>query len=535
MRFVLIEAEYSQALQTSSNMPTSQDSQRLPRANSNPFTRIAQALTNTRVLWILFSVLVVLVWGPRMFRSFWVDEAGTFWMAHDGFFSAIRKTWNWPGQSVLYSGIASLFCFSSGPLREFALRIPSVLGMAIAGYYLYKLTESAIGPGSGLVALILMAFHPDIVPLGTEARPYGLGIGAVAASCWYLYQYTETANRKYVVRFVFASLAVIYMHYLFGVIFLAQAGYLLYLFITNRRTVRWGELLAAFVAIALLSLPLLEHIRLLMREAHTLPLTFFPTVKDLVDRLISPFLAFGLLLSALAIQFGLPGGWRSPAVAKRSVLILGLGWWLIPPVLLFALSIKTPMRLFVPRYFSYSILAQVLLFVALAYSVLQSRVAQTWAMLGVLLSTASPLSISAGRARGSEELKPSLDIIRSENAKGTPPPILFSSPLPETNFEDWRAGAPGSHAYAPFVAYPVPNRILLLPYRFTDEVKQHVAELVRTELRDKPEVLFMAYQVFAESWESWLLQTMKDAGYTATVEHPNGYYVILFRRAANRS
>jgi len=193
------------------------------------------------------------------------------------------------------------------------------------------------------------------------------------------------------------------------------------------------------------------------------------------------------------------------------------------------------MRLFVPRYFSYSVLAQVLFIAALACSVLQSRAAQAWAMVGVLLSTASPLSIAAGRASGGEELKPSLDIIRSENAKGSPPPVLFSSPLPESNFEDWRAGAPGSHVYAPFVAYPVPNRILLLPYRFTDDVKRHIPELVRTELKDKPEILFMAHQTFAESWEPWLLQTMKDAGYTARVEHPNVYYVIVFRRAGSPS
>src|SRR5436853_5984735 len=114
-RFAPIEAEYSHGVQTGSHMPSLQDSQLLPRGASNPFGRRAEALTNARVLWILFSVLLVLVWGPRMFRSFWIDEAGTFWMAHEGFLSAIHKTWNWPGQPVLYSGIASLFCLSNGP------------------------------------------------------------------------------------------------------------------------------------------------------------------------------------------------------------------------------------------------------------------------------------------------------------------------------------------------------------------------------------------------------------------------------------
>ena len=508
-----------------------QASQPLPRVDSTSFGRVVSALTSARVLWVLFSVLVVLVWGPRMFRSFWVDEAGTFWMAHDGLIPAIQKTWNWPGQSVLYSAIVSLFCLNGGPLREFVLRIPSLLGMAIAGYYSYKLAESAIGSGAGLVALILMAFHPGIVSLGTEARPYGLAIAAVAASCWYLYRYTETADRKHLVPYVVASVAIIYTHYLFGTVFLAQAGFLLYISNTVRQAPRWGEMLGAYFAIVLLSLPLLQHMRLLMKEAHTLPLAFFPTVQELVGELLSPFLVFGLFLSAIAVQLFLPEGLRSPRPVKRSMLILALGWWLIAPVLFFVLSIKTPMRLFVPRYFSFSILAQVLLFVSVAYRVLQSRVAQTWAMLGVLLSTASPMSMAAGRTRGAEELMPFINTIRSESAKGTPPPVLFSSPLPESNFENWRTGAPGSHFYAPFVAYPVPNQILLLPYRFTDEVKQHIAELLRTELRDRPEILFVAHQVLADSWKAWILQTMTTAGFTATIEHPNVYYVIIFRRA----
>ena len=37
---------------------------------------------------------------PRLMRSFWVDEAGTFWMAHEGLRTAIEKCAHWPGSAA---------------------------------------------------------------------------------------------------------------------------------------------------------------------------------------------------------------------------------------------------------------------------------------------------------------------------------------------------------------------------------------------------------------------------------------------------
>src|SRR4051812_31507975 len=83
-------------------------------------------LRNPTFAWTVLGVLVSLVWGPRLLRSFWVDEAGTYWMAYKGPLLAIQRTWHWPGQSILYSFIESFFVVRSGALREMVLRIPSL-------------------------------------------------------------------------------------------------------------------------------------------------------------------------------------------------------------------------------------------------------------------------------------------------------------------------------------------------------------------------------------------------------------------------
>src|SRR5215471_8259305 len=90
---------------------------------------------------IAAAVVFAVVWGPRLTRSFWVDEAGTFWMAHEGLVRALQKTWHWPGQSLLYSAIASLFCIGGTPAREIVLRVPSLIGIAAAAYFVYRIAE----------------------------------------------------------------------------------------------------------------------------------------------------------------------------------------------------------------------------------------------------------------------------------------------------------------------------------------------------------------------------------------------------------
>jgi hypothetical protein len=56
---------------------------------------------------------------------------------------------HWPGQSILYAAITSLFCFEGSPFRDILLRLPALLGAAAACYILYRFANDAIGPVFG--------------------------------------------------------------------------------------------------------------------------------------------------------------------------------------------------------------------------------------------------------------------------------------------------------------------------------------------------------------------------------------------------
>ena len=284
-----------------------------------------------RAIWITIGILWACVWLPRVFRSFWIDEAGTFWMAHEGPLAAVEKTWHWPGQSVLYAVIASLFTLHDGPLREFVLRIPTLFGIGVAAYFLFRLAEDGIGKAAGPIAVIIFLFHPGTLQLGIQARPYGLALGAVVSSCWALYEWIGTRDRRVLAMYTAASVLVIYLHYFFAVVFASQVVYVLYTSFTERRRVKWNELLLSWLAAGLLTIPLLPHLQLLWHEKNTLPFAPAPTILDLTQTIVPPLIAFGTFVAGLLVQFAMPGTLRRPRAPQRSFFLFLSCWAMLPP------------------------------------------------------------------------------------------------------------------------------------------------------------------------------------------------------------
>src|SRR5262249_11679388 len=146
-----------------------------PALNKGPklsLARLGFVVGQARILTFLILALSAIVWGPLLRRRFWVGEAGKFWVGHQGRWAGVQKTSHWPGQSLLYAAIESFFCIGGPPWREFLMRVPSVIGVGAAAYFLYRIAERHIGTGAGLAAVILFLFHPDVTALGFQARPY---------------------------------------------------------------------------------------------------------------------------------------------------------------------------------------------------------------------------------------------------------------------------------------------------------------------------------------------------------------------------
>ena len=110
----------------------SRNSSRVPPAASH----LRDAAPSER-LWIiaLGTIAVTQLRFGLITTSFWLDETGTWWIVKDGARVAVRWSLSWSGQSPLFYLIAWFSSRLFG-LNEVALRIPSVLAMSGAIYFL---------------------------------------------------------------------------------------------------------------------------------------------------------------------------------------------------------------------------------------------------------------------------------------------------------------------------------------------------------------------------------------------------------------
>jgi hypothetical protein len=485
--------------------------------------RWLDAIASGRALPITAAIFFAVAWGPRLARSFWVDETGTFWMAHEGVIRAVQKTWHWPGQSILYSVVASFFCFNGSPWRDVLLRIPSLIGIAAAAYFLYQIAERRIGDRAGIVSVILFVFHPGVTEIGLQARPYALAMAAVAASCWALLEWEESRSRSHLLRYVLASVLVIYLHYFFAVILAIHALYLMFVFLVEGRRQRWGDTVLAGAGILLSVVPLIPHLKLLLGQGHTLPYTGPPALADLADILAPSLLVAGLVAAGCLLSMVWPVPPSGRIRPDPAFLFLITAWWLVGPTLFMVVSKATPMRIFMTRYLAFSFPAQALLFAYLGYRLFGASGARAWALVAVVLFAGNPI-LAMRATHGKDEFLPVMRLIRAKAEV----PVFFPSLLNESVFYDWRAGnQPTSYLFAPLVAYPIDNPLLPLPAKATDDAKAYVGEMVDSRLKGASEMLFVDY---LETWEPWILGRMRQAGFHATVRTAGNFKLFEFSR-----
>ena len=479
---------------------------------------------------VLLALALIAAYVPPMLRSLWIDEAGMFWMARGGPVAAIRKTWNWPGQSILFSAITSLFCFEGSPFRDILLRIPSLLGVAAACYFLYRFANDAIGPGAGRLAAIVFAFTPTTIEFGTQARPYACAIAAAAASCWTLYRWSQSRERRWLSAYIVSLALVFYLHYMFTLILATHVAILAWEVFRKRRWTRVSELAIAYIAVILLVLPLVPHLLLLFRESHTLSFAPKPTLEELAELLLPPLFVTGIFAMGILAHTMYPDTPRDSRAWEPGVVAMMVVLWVAGPLMAFAASTVTSAEIFVPRYISYSALGLVLLLASIGYSAFGPRVGFAWVLAAALLTTGNPLHIANLRAPGGEELRPVMRVIQNESAgQSSLPPVLARSDLTESDFLDWKAGnAPDSYLFAAFAAYPMENALIPLPYRLTDPVKEHVLQLIDHSLKNDKKILFVTHE---PSWIPWIDEQFGKAGFTTRWIKPNRYSVGVFERS----
>lgn len=229
------------------------------------------------------------------------------------------------------------------------------------------------------------------------------------------------------------------------------------------------------------------------RAVHSFAST--PQFGDLFASVAPPVLAGSLAVGILLALLISPEN-RRPA-PRRDSLLLAAGWALVPPVLLFAISVFSPAKLFVPRYYISCIPGLCLLAGWLARSV---AAAPGQRIVGTVVVIAAIMTFGTPHHRA-EDWSGAMRRINAENSSDLPVWVAsgFVEAADPKALEDPRLR---DVLFSPQVMYSPRGRLVRLPYRLDAESIQYLERLIPSLEHQNRFVLVVVYEGLA--FEPWL-------------------------------
>ena len=457
-------------------------------------------------------------WLPRLSRGFWTDETLAYWISHDGVANVFHNLLALANQSIPYSYIAALFA-SHGPFKEALLRIPSLAGALLAAWLMVKLADQIVGRGEGILSLVPFICSGAIVQAATEARPYSLALAAALASFWSLREWVHRGKSRSLAIYWLSSCLAIYFHYLFAMIFVVQAVYV----VAARRSgrvFRWTPLAGAGAAIVALLLPILWILPAIRNYSRMNQSAWKPSASDFFG--IFPINVLLVVAAGLALYRLLHAEWmgRWRPLAKDDVALLA-SWALLGPVILFVAARSTSYLFFSTRY---------LLYVGPPCFILAA-----WAMTAVRNERAK-LALAVAIALNAALVVPWMTqgdwrttLAVSQQITDADTPLLVTSGCADSAGADLRdEPKSSSFLFAPLLAYPVRNPIVPLPFyldaQAAAQVESEVEKLAPTHRR------FCLLAAPVSSAMDLLPAWFREHGYRSAQRDAGGYRLVLFER-----
>jgi mannosyltransferase len=502
-----------------------------------------------RLLRVPLVLAIVAVWIIPLSTSLGLDETGTWWVVKDGLREALQRAHVWPaGLSIVFDaaviGMRSLFGDS-----DVAMRLPALLAMLAALWFLYRLGEKLMGPVGAMLSCLVFATLHDVVEVASTVRPYGFGLAFTIAGMLALHGWIESGRLRYGIAYVALSALTLHSHYFLAEIFPVQA---VYAYIRLRRgTSRIGmaQLLAAWCGCAVLVLPLVPFMVSLHSARSTHVYLGNPTIAELAAAL-APVTLAGTLAACALITLGTGRSFSvqdhttqdhttqdhaTPEPAAASAKLLIAAWAALPMIIAFLISDFSPIRIFAPRYYIASTPGLAL---AAGYllSCVRPRPLRLFAASSIVVCSVLAYDINERAARGTVDWR---GMAAAINRHGGPPdtPILaapgFAEAAPLASIFDPKRS---EVLFAPYLRYPIRGKLIRLPADFSLEAQPYVESIVRESLIGRDE-FFVVGLAGAGQYCNWLDGRLRGEGFSSRLfGNFGGVGVFQFeRRTASSS
>jgi 4-amino-4-deoxy-L-arabinose transferase-like glycosyltransferase len=440
--------------------------------------------------------MVIQLWVGMLSSSLWLDETASWWITRDGFVEATERALSWSGVSPLYFWTVwlSTRLFGHG---EVALRLPSIIAMAAATYFLYRVAERIYDRATaGIVALIFICISAFYA---VDARPYALAMLGLTASTWALFRWLDSERMVYI--FVYSCMAAmtVYAHCIMA-LGLAPAALYAIAVLVKSKPKRLAWLGACLALIGVLSLPLVQELRTFYsaRSAHTF--AGIPPIGQIVEGFFPGSLVGIVIAGVWAFRVFRGDGLLKDRCSSASACFIW-GWAVWAPGVMLLLLFLSDLRLFVPRYLSSSMPAQALLLGGLVSSIRSDGVRKFLliALAGTAIFTEGKLAFVS---HGNENWPVVMQTVRQEAGEESPV-LLVGGFVESKSFAVIHDPKLREVLFAPELEYGEPKRSVHIPISMKREDMgefDRLAEKLRVEKK-----FFVVTENFDRSYEMWLL------------------------------
>lgn len=490
------------------------------------------------LLALILALAIARLWIIQLPVSFWTDEMVTVFVVHHGADHPSLAVAPQVSQSIYYALAA--FADRVAGVSEIGYRIPSILAMGLALFFIARLAARLIHPDAAWFAAFACLGLKSLDTEATDARPYALGICVSAAALFFLVRWLDSPNQVGfkpwldAIGFFIAAALLWRVHLTYWPFYFVFAIYAVVRLARRDTRVPWPVALAIFVALGVALLPVAHTALLILREAQAHVIAEPPTVSQLLDSL-----KWKLLVSTLALatcfklipRVGPSGGstasagatgepdpslpGRNNSYATASSIALIVCWWLIYPLTLFAFSRITGDSLFIPRYLSLALPGAAIAATFCASRLMPSRY---WKFAAMILGMGILLTVGNWRhpwtAHANSDWRAAAVAVNRNSTPETP--VICLSPFVEAKSPEWQPNytLPGFlYSYLP--VYPITGRTYLFPFGESQQAEEYAHRLLHeAPLRDGRFFIY-GRDRDTKMWTAWFAKQPELAGWNS--------------------
>jgi hypothetical protein len=489
-----------------------------------PSGHASDAAFHARFIWFLTILSGAVLWLRPLASSFWLDELVTWWVVKDAASDVLHRAYDFQGQSIAYYLIIWLVRHIGQ--QEWMLRLPSLLAVILAAFFMYRLALRLIDREFARVTVFVFVVWPGIVFEASNARPYAMAVLLVVAAALALVRWLDQPSAGRLLVFTAVAASIGYAHILF--VFVLPA-FLLYAFRrsrTNETAVRARSIILAFGLVAVVDLGLAWQTLALLGRRETINLPGTLSV-DWLAGVVAPTGIFSALVVGGALaQMIKPWRLDLPAGHNTAATTLVLGWLFIPLAIEVSLALATHIHLLEPRYALMSAPAMVLVIAAFLRSVVP---AESRRIVAAIVAISAVLALSGTLKYGEDWQWAS----SAAAAATTPHTVVLLHPgLVESAQLDWFPDAERrSYLETPTAYYPFAASMLPVPYLATPEALAFLDRELSNLPSGTDRLLFVTryaadeFQPYLDGWLSshgWTVGPVRRMAAMVVAEYDRG-------------